>query len=87
MATLHDRMPAILSPEDFDAWLDPKATPEQLKALLRSAPDGTLAMYPVSRAVNSPKNNGPELTERVRDDMPVAPSSKPGAPASPTLFE
>jgi putative SOS response-associated peptidase YedK len=32
-------------------------------ALLRSAPDGLLRVWPVDRRVGSPRNNGPEILE------------------------
>jgi putative SOS response-associated peptidase YedK len=59
VATLHDRMPAILEPEAFAAWLDPDADPEALAELLGPAADGVLDMYPVSRRVNSVRNDDP----------------------------
>jgi hypothetical protein len=34
-------------------------------ALLRDAPDGLLRVWPVDRRVGSPRNNGPELLERI----------------------
>jgi len=44
VAPYHDRMPAILAPQDREAWLDPAAELESLRALLQPAPDGTLAV-------------------------------------------
>jgi putative SOS response-associated peptidase YedK len=61
MATIHDRMPVILSPEDFERWLDPGVTdPAEVQDLLRPYA-GEMQAYPVSSAVNSPRNNSPEL--------------------------
>jgi len=57
---LHDRMPAILGPEDFARWLDPVARPDQLLPLLRPCSSDVLEAVPVGTAVNSPKNDGPE---------------------------
>jgi putative SOS response-associated peptidase YedK len=66
VAAIHDRMPVILRPEDEDAWLDPDETdPAPLLALLRPYPAAAMAAYPVSRAVNSPRHDGPELLEPV----------------------
>ncbi len=65
---LHDRMPVILSPDEFDAWLNPKATPDQLDQLLDPAPLTMLAAHPVSTRVNSPKNSDPSLTRPVDDE-------------------
>lgn len=58
---LHDRMPVVLSPEAWEAWLDPSTPLEEVKALLRPSPAERMTVYPVSRLVNSPKNDGPEL--------------------------
>jgi putative SOS response-associated peptidase YedK len=43
------------------AWLDPAQPLAALNALLQSAPEDLLAAREVSRAVNSPSNDGPEL--------------------------
>lgn len=34
LSDINDRMPVILSPKDFDTWLDPKATPNHLEPLM-----------------------------------------------------
>ena len=61
MATLHDRMPVILSPEDYDRWLDPSMTNvSDIEDLLRPY-DGEMQAHPVSSAVNNARNDGPEL--------------------------
>ncbi len=61
MATIHDRMPVILSPEDYDRWLEPDITdPTEVQDLLRPYA-GEMRAYPVSSAVNSPRNNSSEL--------------------------
>ncbi|WP_093840636.1 SOS response-associated peptidase [Streptomyces aidingensis] len=63
--TLHDihpRMPLMLPPERWEAWLDPSRTdPEALRGLLAPPPSGLVRAYPVSREVNSTANNGPGL--------------------------
>jgi putative SOS response-associated peptidase YedK len=65
MATLHDRMPVLLEPRDWELWLDPELTDVgELHGLLGSAPDGPLEAYPVRPLVNSVRNNGPELIVR-----------------------
>lgn len=63
MAHLHNRMPVILEPENWDRWLDDGAESEALHALIAPAADGVLASYAVTPAVGSVKNNGPELAE------------------------
>lgn len=66
VAALHRRMPVILARECWDRWLgDPPPAPEELSELLGPAPDDWLQAHPVSRAVNSPAADGPELIEPV----------------------
>jgi len=63
MATIHDRMPVILAPDDYDRWLDPGITdPAEIQDLLRPYP-GEMLAYPVSSAVNSPRNNTADLLQ------------------------
>jgi putative SOS response-associated peptidase YedK len=66
VAPIHDRMPVVLGRDGLEAWLDPLvAERDELEALLRPAPAGTLAVRPVSPAVGSVRNNGPHLIEEV----------------------
>jgi len=66
MSALHDRMPAILAPEQFDAWLDCSSGSSRTAAeLLAPAPEGMLAIVEVSRKLNNPRNEGPEVQEPV----------------------
>jgi putative SOS response-associated peptidase YedK len=59
---VHDRMPVILEPDVFEAWLDPHAHGSPaLEALLAPAPPGTLRRHEVGTAVGNVTNNGPEL--------------------------
>ncbi|NJL10231.1 MAG: SOS response-associated peptidase [Calothrix sp. SM1_7_51] len=61
LISVHDRMPVILAPEDYDLWLDPKVqTSEPLQKLLRPYPANSMTSYPVSSLVNNPKHNSPE---------------------------
>jgi putative SOS response-associated peptidase YedK len=61
VSSLHHRMPVILEPADWPAWLgEAEADPI---ALLHSSPNGTLRTWPVSRRVNTPRNNGADLLE------------------------
>lgn len=59
---LHERMPAILRREDEDEWLSRDVTdPVQVERLLQAYPDDRIRLWPVSTAVNSVRNNGPDL--------------------------
>ena len=60
---VHNRMPVIVPPDAYDAWLDPEAERQELVSLLASYPDDAMEAYPVSRAVNSPRNDGPGCIE------------------------
>ncbi|MGH2455992.1 MAG: SOS response-associated peptidase [Candidatus Limnocylindria bacterium] len=61
VATVHDRMPVILDPDDWDPWLHEATPRRELRALLRPAPAEAMAMYPVSPAVNNVRSDGPHL--------------------------
>lgn len=61
---LHDRMPVILHPEEYDFWLDRAVTePEKLKPLYQPYPADLMEMYPVSTLVNNPRNDSPACIE------------------------
>ena len=58
---IHNRMPVILSPQDYSRWLDP-GEPSQLPIdLLRPYPAEEMRAWKVSAAVGNVRNNGPEL--------------------------
>jgi putative SOS response-associated peptidase YedK len=58
---IHDRMPAIVAPADFEAWLE-EVAPEP--GFLGPYPAEAMAADPVSTRVNRPANNTPDLLER-----------------------
>jgi len=68
---IHDRMPLLVEPERYAAWLDPgQDDPELLRSLLVPAAPGRLEAYPVSTSVNNVRNNGPELLEPLPVEVP-----------------
>jgi putative SOS response-associated peptidase YedK len=72
MAPIHDRMPVILPPEAWDAWLDPtNDDTEALAKLLVPAPADLLVARPVSPAVNSTRNDGADLIVEAKGDALV----------------
>jgi len=70
MAGLHDRMPVMVEQGDFDAWLDCSSGSSTAIADMLDAPaDGLLRAVPVSRRLNNPRNEGPELLDLDRDQL------------------
>jgi putative SOS response-associated peptidase YedK len=62
LAEIHPRMPLVLTPDRWDAWLDPARTdPDELRGLLAPPPPGLMRAYPVPTEVSNVRNNGPEL--------------------------
>jgi len=59
IAHLHHRMPLVLSPEHWDAWMTAK--PDDARALIGPAPEGTLRVRPVDKRVNNVRNDDPSL--------------------------
>jgi putative SOS response-associated peptidase YedK len=77
LGRIHDRMPMLVEPSSYDAWLAADTTEvADLTDLLVPASPGLLEAYPVSTEVNNVANNGPELVEPVSaegapDDVPA----------------
>ncbi|MCA9259336.1 MAG: SOS response-associated peptidase [Planctomycetales bacterium] len=69
MQPIHDRMPVIIQPVDYDLWLDPDIEdPQRLDHLLRPSEDVELQLVPVDSHVNRPSHDDPECVE------PIAPA-------------
>lgn len=82
LALVHSRMPLVLPPSRWAAWLTAPAA----DALLEPAPDEYLAgleIRPVGPAVGDVRNDGPLLTSRVAAPPLGAP---PDEPVELTLF-
>lgn len=60
MRQVHERMPVILLPELWDTWLG-ESEVTRLQSMLRPYAKQDLDIYPVSKAVNNPKNDGEQL--------------------------
>jgi len=62
MSSIHDRMPVILDNQSLPIWLEPAITePDRLQSMLIPASEDLLRAHPVSTAVNSYKNDSPNL--------------------------
>ena len=65
-AELHNRMPAVLKPEMWPAWLgEEPATVRDLKAMLAPYPSEDMISWPVSTRVGHVKNNDHTLIEPI----------------------
>jgi putative SOS response-associated peptidase YedK len=60
-AQVHDRMPVIVQPKDYQRGLDPEN--QDVADILAPPPSDGMIAYPVSRRVNSPKNDDVKLIE------------------------
>ena len=65
MATIHNRMPAILTRENERAWLDGEADQVELMAMLKPIDPNQMEAYEVSRRVNTPNNDDAALVKPV----------------------
>jgi putative SOS response-associated peptidase YedK len=71
---VHNRMPVILHPRDYELWLDPEVQAvEVLKPLLQPYPLEEMDLYPVSRWVNNPKNDDPRCIEPLPEEPLLIP--------------
>jgi putative SOS response-associated peptidase YedK len=70
VAPIHDRMPAILPPDQFERWLNVRdVESKDAVGLLAPASDTLLEAFEVSARVNNVRNEGPELQDRVRTTL------------------
>jgi putative SOS response-associated peptidase YedK len=64
---IHDRMPVILRPEDYELWLDPGfQKTDALADFLRPFPPAQMRRYQVSTLVNQVKNDSPDCAAEYR---------------------
>ena len=63
VAPIHDRMPVIVAPEDYDRWLDSKVDVAGVKELLRPYAAAEMVAQPVGTHVNNPANDTPACVE------------------------
>jgi len=79
LSAVHDRIPAILEGEAIEAWLD-VGTVRAREAAQLALPlaDGALKFHPVSRRVNSARDDDPGLIEAVTLEKPAPPPPRSG---------
>jgi putative SOS response-associated peptidase YedK len=62
ISRIHERMPVIIKPEDHAAWLDGSLTDvTRLITMTEPYPERLMEAYPVSREVNNPRHDAPDL--------------------------
>ena len=67
MAKIHDRMPVIIRLDDYATWLDTNFTDViKIQVMTLPYPDRFMEAYPVSRKVNSPQHDSPDLIEDIQ---------------------
>jgi putative SOS response-associated peptidase YedK len=64
-AAVHDRMPVILDPDDYDRWLAIDTPMSELRALLKPFPSELMQAHAVNRTVNSVRNDNEECIEPI----------------------
>lgn len=83
VAHVHDRMPVVIEPHDFSAWLDcRRQEPRDVAHLLRPAQEGLFEAIPVSDRVNKVVNVGPDIQEPVDPASPTTTSRASSAKAA-----
>jgi len=65
LATIHDRMPVVLTAETQESWLCENVKPEELKRLLVPFPGSEMKSFPVSWQVNQPQVDEAQLVEPI----------------------
>jgi putative SOS response-associated peptidase YedK len=83
LALVHDRMPLLLPPHRWSAWLAGGGEPADLLAAPAEEAVAGIEIRPVGREVGDVRNDGPGLI----DPVPAAPlGGPPEEPAELTLF-
>ena len=69
VAAIHDRMPAILEPDFYRIWLSPfPLSAQHLMKCIKPYPHDELKAYEISRRVNDPKNDSPEIIQPLSNE-------------------
>ena len=66
LSEIHPRMPLMLLPDRWDAWLDPaRSRRRSFASCSRRRLRGLMRAYPVSTEVSNVRNNRPELLKEL----------------------
>lgn len=67
---IHHRMPVILDPKFHKKWLNAEIQdPKELEIILKDGLIHDMKYYPVSKLVNSVKNNDPNCIQRIDENL------------------
>lgn len=69
MTDIHDRMPAILTPEQEKLWLADDVSPKELIDMITPYDSEKMEAYPVSKKVGNVRNNDAELIKKARPEI------------------
>jgi putative SOS response-associated peptidase YedK len=79
LAPLHGRMPVLLAPDRWDAWLgEDAASDHDLKAMLKPYPGAGMAFWPVDRRVGNVRNDSPDLFVPLPQPAPAGQATPSG---------
>ena len=80
MAKVHHRMPVIIHPSEFSTWLDTlSGRADDIRPLMRPAPEDLLSIIPISDRVNRVANDDPALIEPVQLATDIREESNTGS--------
>lgn len=77
LAPIHDRMPAIIMPEDEDLWLDTQLPAREAALLLKPAPDDFFEAVPVSSRISRFANDDASVQQPVEVCEPAPKIERP----------
>ncbi|MCM2291998.1 SOS response-associated peptidase [Allorhizobium sp. BGMRC 0089] len=88
LSAVHDRMPVVIAPDQFDRWLDCRfQEPREVADLLQPVDEDFFEIIPVSDKVNKVAHSGPELQAPVTaDPLPQKPGKAKKANDQLSLF-
>lgn len=66
--SIHDRMPLVVAPADFDLWLDAAANPQTVMEVIAHGAHTQWTSHPVGPAVNNARNDTPENIRRAEPE-------------------
>ena len=72
VADMHDRMPVIVTPDNYEIWLDPDVNDfDAIRDILKPYDAEQMRRYPVSTKLNNSQNEGAETAAPVTLDTPI----------------